>query len=156
MLLFSWHCPKLIDFIWKESIWCLLICQGFSTVFATPRIIVYDNACNLHSYSLNRDPVFFKNSQFLVDWLHWHDHTGAKHSLYCLSGHHDGLNKVMISLYLYFLREHFCTMSFDCLKRCYCSCILLKGFKITSWSYESAVEIEMLFANWCRDCTELV
>lgn len=32
---------------------------------------------NLHSYSLNRDPVFFKNSQFLVDRLHWRDHTGC-------------------------------------------------------------------------------
>lgn len=61
-----------------------------------PRLIVYDNACNLHSYSLNRDPVFFKNSQFLVDRLHWRDHTGIKHSLFSLIGHPDGLNKLMI------------------------------------------------------------
>ncbi|CAH3150762.1 unnamed protein product [Pocillopora meandrina] len=39
------------------------------------RLVVYDNSCNLHSYCLNRDPVFFKNSQFLVDRLHWRDHT---------------------------------------------------------------------------------
>ncbi|XP_022803132.1 uncharacterized protein LOC111340536 [Stylophora pistillata] len=42
-----------------------------------PRLIVYDNACNLHSHCLNRDPVFFKNSQFLLDRLHWRDPTGC-------------------------------------------------------------------------------
>lgn len=41
-----------------------------------PRVVVYDNACNLHSYCLNRDPAFFKNTQFLVDRLRWADHTG--------------------------------------------------------------------------------
>ena len=45
--------------------------------FPGPRLIVYDNSCNLHSYCLNQDPVFFKNSQFLVDQLHWQDHTGT-------------------------------------------------------------------------------
>ena len=50
----------------------------FRLSFATPKTIVYDNACNLHDYALNRDPFHFKNSsQFLVDRLHWRDHTGS-------------------------------------------------------------------------------
>jgi hypothetical protein len=42
-----------------------------------PSVIVYDNACNLHTYSLNRDPIYFKHTRFLVDRLHWRDHTGT-------------------------------------------------------------------------------
>ena len=48
----------------------------FVILIAAPRVIVYDNACNLHTYCLNRDPVFFKHSRFLIDRLHWRDHTG--------------------------------------------------------------------------------
>ena len=44
--------------------------------FSAPRVIIYDNACNLHSYCLNREPKFFQNSQFLVDRFHWPNHTG--------------------------------------------------------------------------------
>lgn len=54
----------------------LITKQIVNFFFLAPRLIVYDNACNLHSYALNRDPVFFKNTQFLVDRLHWRDHTG--------------------------------------------------------------------------------
>jgi hypothetical protein len=43
-----------------------------------PKIIVYDNACNLHSYCLNRDPLFFKETKFLVDRFHWKNHRGIK------------------------------------------------------------------------------
>ena len=49
----------------------------FRLSFATPKTIVYDNACNFHDYALNRDPFHFKNSSFLVDRLHWRDHTGS-------------------------------------------------------------------------------
>ena len=56
---------------------------------------------NLHSYSFNRDPVFFKNSHFLVDRLHWGDLTGIKHSLLPLIGHPDGLNKLMIIIVVF-------------------------------------------------------
>lgn len=80
----------------NNDVYSLQYVTCISIVIAAPRLIVYDNACNLHSYSLNRDPVFFKNSQFLVDRLHWRDHTGIKHSLFSLIGHPDGLNKLMI------------------------------------------------------------
>ena len=45
---------------------------------AAPDIIVYDNACNLHNYALNRDPVFFKDSTFVVDRFHWPNHRGKQ------------------------------------------------------------------------------
>ncbi|XP_076147300.1 uncharacterized protein LOC143131543 [Alosa pseudoharengus] len=70
------------------------VCYGFSvmessesvnipftilrTRFQTgPRVVIYDNACKLHSYALNRDPEFFKTTWFLVDRLHWRNHSGC-------------------------------------------------------------------------------
>ena len=32
--------------------------------------VVYDNACNLHQYVLNREPARFRHTQFRVDRLH--------------------------------------------------------------------------------------
>ncbi|KAJ8334576.1 hypothetical protein SKAU_G00402150 [Synaphobranchus kaupii] len=42
-----------------------------------PEMVFYDNCCRLHAYCLNRDPVFFKNTWFLIDRLHWKNHTGC-------------------------------------------------------------------------------
>ncbi|XP_050406170.1 uncharacterized protein LOC126827514 isoform X2 [Patella vulgata] len=42
-----------------------------------PRFVIYDNACALHSYCLNREPEFFKETIFLVDRLHWDNHSGC-------------------------------------------------------------------------------
>lgn len=39
-----------------------------------PSLVVYDNACNLHQYCINRDPDFFKNTAFRVDALHFKNH----------------------------------------------------------------------------------
>ena len=41
-----------------------------------PNNIIYDNACNLHNYSLNREPDFLKTTWFLVDRFHWKNHAG--------------------------------------------------------------------------------
>ena len=41
-----------------------------------PKVIIYDNACNLHTYALNRDPLFFRYTKFVVDRFHWKNHTG--------------------------------------------------------------------------------
>lgn len=46
-------------------------------IFTVPKVIIYDNACNLHEYALNRNPRMFKDSQFLVDRFHWDNHTGS-------------------------------------------------------------------------------
>lgn len=48
-------------------------------------MIVYDNACKLHQYILNREPNHFKSTKFLVDRFHWKGHVG------CSSGYN--LNK---------------------------------------------------------------
>lgn len=42
-----------------------------------PRLVVYDNGCNAHAFALNREPVFFKNTQFMIDALHFKCHTGC-------------------------------------------------------------------------------
>ncbi|XP_041958817.1 uncharacterized protein LOC121718060 isoform X2 [Alosa sapidissima] len=39
-----------------------------------PKVVIYDNSCNLHQYCLNRDPLSFKKTWFLVDRLHWKNH----------------------------------------------------------------------------------
>jgi len=35
-----------------------------------PKIVIYDNACSLHAYCLNRDPLYFKDTMFMVDRFH--------------------------------------------------------------------------------------
>ena len=40
-------------------------------------IIIYDNACNLMMYCLRREPVFFKNSIFLIDRFHFDNHVNC-------------------------------------------------------------------------------
>ena len=52
-----------------------LFCND-STFFSAPKVIIYDNACSLHQYCLNRDPEFFKNTEFYIDRLHWDNHVG--------------------------------------------------------------------------------
>ena len=60
----------------------------FSTRFPRPpRIIVYDNACKLHAYCLNREPRRFQGSMFAVDRFHWKGHIG------CCSGYNLDLYK---------------------------------------------------------------
>lgn len=36
---------------------------------------VYDNGCNLAHYCLSREPAFFRNTQQLIDALHYQGHT---------------------------------------------------------------------------------
>ena len=46
-------------------------------------MIIHDNACSLHQYCLNREPLFFQNTTFCVDRFHWRGHIGCS-SGYCL------------------------------------------------------------------------
>jgi hypothetical protein len=39
-----------------------------------PKIVMYDNGCNLHEYVLNRAPKLFKDTYFLVDGFHANSH----------------------------------------------------------------------------------
>ena len=42
-----------------------------------PKVIIYDNGCNLHEYILNRSPLLFVNSLILVDGFHWPNHVNC-------------------------------------------------------------------------------
>ena len=39
-----------------------------------PSIVIYDHACDLHKYSMQREPKFFAETQFVVDKLHYGGH----------------------------------------------------------------------------------
>ena len=54
---------------------------------SAPKVIIYDNACKLHQYCLNREPAFFSRTQFSVDRFHWKGHVG------CSSGYNLNLYK---------------------------------------------------------------
>ena len=47
-----------------------------------PEYIVYDNNCKLHQYVLNREPVMFQNTTFLVNRFHWGGCTGCSSGYY--------------------------------------------------------------------------
>ena len=59
----------------------------FTTRFQQPpKAIVYDNACHLHIYCLNREPQRFQNTLFLVDRFHWRGHVGCSQG-YCMDNY---------------------------------------------------------------------
>jgi len=37
-------------------------------------VVIYDNACNLHEYCMNREPYLFRKTKFHVDRLHFKNH----------------------------------------------------------------------------------
>ena len=53
--------------------------ESYCDCFIAPSVAIYDNGCNLHNYSLNREPNFFKRTWFLVDRFHWPNHCGMLH-----------------------------------------------------------------------------
>lgn len=54
----------------------------FTRFASAPKIIIYDNACNLHVSCTRREPSFFARTHFFSDRLHWRDHTT------CSEGYH--------------------------------------------------------------------
>ncbi|KAI8898777.1 hypothetical protein BC833DRAFT_564631 [Globomyces pollinis-pini] len=40
-----------------------------------PKVIIYDNGCNLHDYFLNRSLSILKETIILSDDFHWKNHT---------------------------------------------------------------------------------
>ncbi len=91
--------------------WCALhrICIGFvllesaescEYVYSTlvtrfqrmPAVIIYDNACNLSEYCLNRAPSLFAGTKFLVDAFHMSGHINCAHSFN--SGLHKSLRGI--------------------------------------------------------------
>ncbi|RHY52078.1 hypothetical protein DYB30_010252 [Aphanomyces astaci] len=50
-----------------------ILCQRWTQTEAM-RIVIMDNACNLHTYCLRREPWLFRNVWFVVDRLHYFNH----------------------------------------------------------------------------------
>lgn len=46
----------------------------FHRFSSAPKMIIYDNACNLHRYSLRRQPLFFARTRFAIDRMHQNNH----------------------------------------------------------------------------------
>ena len=63
--------------------------------------VIFDFACNLHRYALNREPMDFENICFLVDGSHWQgqkklkkaDKTGKGGHLGCSTGYNFNIYK---------------------------------------------------------------
>lgn len=53
------------------------------TRFPNTELVMYDNACHLHEYGLNRFPNAIKNMQFCIDTLHWNNHTSCSEAYNC-------------------------------------------------------------------------
>lgn len=65
-------------YIMKAAESCKTVYQILATRFRKqPRVIIYDNGCNLSEYILNRDPGPFKDSYILSDGFHWKNHTNC-------------------------------------------------------------------------------
>jgi Kyakuja-Dileera-Zisupton transposase len=58
--------------------------EAFSFLYkyfkVAPKVVVYDFACALHDYCLNRQPAHFKHTAFLVDRFHWYNHKSCAKS----------------------------------------------------------------------------
>ena len=55
--------------MWPDCTCCMM--QAVSVYFCSSTTIIYDNACNLHNYCLNREAHHFKRSRFFFDRFHW-------------------------------------------------------------------------------------
>ncbi|ORZ30636.1 hypothetical protein BCR44DRAFT_78206 [Catenaria anguillulae PL171] len=71
-----WTCIGFEVLLEAESV--SVVFQALSTRFQEPpAYFIYDNACNLSEYILNRAPSLFKNTTFLVDGFHFNSHTNC-------------------------------------------------------------------------------
>ena len=54
----------------------------FLTCFleTAPRVVIYDFACSLMDYCLNRAPTYFRDTLFFVDVFHWVNHVACARS----------------------------------------------------------------------------
>lgn len=62
-----------IESVWERyltDLWILLS----SNVVPAPDVIVYDNACHLADYALNREPDWIRLSRLVIDRLHFANH----------------------------------------------------------------------------------
>ena len=85
--IFTVYCPHGICFGFEVMQRCespRVPFKIFTSRFSTPpQVIIYDNACKLHAYCLNREPALYRYSRFFVDRFHWCGHVGCSRR-YCL------------------------------------------------------------------------
>jgi Kyakuja-Dileera-Zisupton transposase len=92
---FTWFCKHGICYAFfilpnaegRDEAYSFLVCY----FRVAPKYIIYDFACSLQEYCLNRLPYFFKDTAFMVDNFHWHNHSACARSfnlsLYRSLGH---------------------------------------------------------------------
>ena len=65
-------------YIMQSAESCKTVYQLLATRFPKqPRVVIYDNGCNLSEYILNRGPIPFKDTYILSDGFHWKNHTNC-------------------------------------------------------------------------------
>ncbi|XP_069109578.1 uncharacterized protein [Argopecten irradians] len=76
--IFTMHCQhgncygySIMDSVESPDMAFTVLLTRFETA---PNFVIYDNACGLHNYCLNREPYHFRNTWFLVDRLHYRSH----------------------------------------------------------------------------------
>jgi hypothetical protein len=47
----------------------------YSYMRKPPAVIFYDFSCGLAEYAMNREPLLFQHTKFVVDAFHWSNHT---------------------------------------------------------------------------------
>lgn len=78
---FTWFCEHGVCY----AVYIIPNAEGRDEAFSfltkyfpkAPKVIVYDFACALEEYCLNRAPEFFKDTLFVVDNFHWRNHVSC-------------------------------------------------------------------------------
>eukprot|EP00058_Branchiostoma_floridae_P001861 XP_002587349.1 hypothetical protein BRAFLDRAFT_100546 [Branchiostoma floridae] len=100
--IFTLFCPNGVCYGFEAMHSCESVHHPFE-IFRTrlttaPRIVVYDNSCQLHRYAMIRDPYFFRNNVFFVNRVHSLDMLGASLG-YCIDSLSVALDVGSISNY---------------------------------------------------------
>lgn len=75
-----------------------IVTQTIMTRFnIMPKIILYDNGCNLNEFILNRYPGIFEDTRIMVDGFHYQSHSNCSNS-YDTRSHPDITNELNTSL----------------------------------------------------------
>ena len=75
---FTWYCQHGVCY----AFYIIPNAEGRNEAFSfllkyfkvAPKVVVYNFACSLQDYSLNRQPEHFRDTMFLVDRFHWFNH----------------------------------------------------------------------------------
>lgn len=104
--LFCMHCERQVGFHvqkWDES-----VRTPFEIIFTrwltAPKILCYDNSCNLSNFCLSREPLWFSKSRFIIDRLHYNGHKN------CCPGHSPDENFEIMSKF----KTQWCEQSNSC------------------------------------------